>query len=315
MVRFDRVTQDRLHAALQKVFPEARIRPSEVDALAVALWRARAAGEELPPDLARIDLSAYATPLAELSGTLSASAGEVLRAEANDPYRYYWVKAEHARQSPGGFPNFVGELAMVRVSLPARTPKAFKTKIGSVEPGDHLIDTVLEANQKYARFLAAPLGRVDLITPARQGVRFGAISVLLGYKKPRDAQPFCYILEAGTATGQPKVLYLGKTIGATINAYSGYQPTPFSCPNHAYLGKFQLEGDEPKQLEVAARKIEAGVSQAPYMKLTVRFEREAGAIRSIWPGFLIARAASIVLFREHKGTIAKDCALPPPGEI
>lgn len=313
MVRFDRVTQGGLHAALQKVFPDARVKPSDLDALAVALFRARSAGEALPADLARIDLSPYAASLAELSVSLGPSGGGVVEPASNEPYRYYWVRAEHARQSPGGFPSFVGELAMVRVTLPARTPKTFKTKIGSVEPGDHLIDTVLEANQKYARFLESPLGRVDLITPPRQGVRFGAISVLLGYKKAQDPLPFCYILEAGTATGQPKVVYLGKKLGSTINAYTGYQPTPFSCPNHAYIGKFQLTGDDPKQLEVAARKIEAGVSQQPYMKINVRFERETASIRNIWPGFLIARAASIVLFREQKGTIDKECGLPPEG--
>src|SRR5690606_5291441 len=121
-------------------------------------------------------------------------------------------------------------------------------------------------NQKYARFLEAPLARVDLITPPRQGVRFGAISVLLGYKKPKDPLPFCYILEAGTATGQPKVLYLGKTIDATINNYAGYQPTPFACPSHAYTGKLSMNGDDPNVLTIRGRPVEAGKSQPVYIQ-------------------------------------------------
>jgi hypothetical protein len=312
MVRFDRVTQASLHAALQRVFPDARVKANDLEALAVSLWRARQAGETLPPDLARIDLSAYSAELSDLSKGLGPNDTASKPQVGPDAYRYYWVQSEHSRLDPPGFEPFVGELAMVRVTLPARTPKTFRTQIGDVEPGDHLIDTLLEANQKYARFLEAPLGRVDLVTPPRQGVRFGAISVLLGYKKPKDPLPFCYILEGGTATGQPKVLYLGKTLGATINAYAGYQPTPFACPSHAYLGKLTLDGDEPKLLEIAARKVEGGVSQAPYIKIRASFQRQQGSLRSIWPGFLIARAASIVWMRELKGTIVKDCELPPP---
>lgn len=202
---------------------------------------------------------------------------------------------------------------MARVTLPARSPQAFQTCIGQVLPGDHLVDTVLEANQKYARFLSQPIGRLDLVTPPRQGVRFGAISVLLGYALPTDLTPFCYILEAGTATGQPKVLYLGKTIDSTINAYSGYQPTPFACPSHAYTGKLTLQGDDPVLLRVTSREVEGGTSQAPYIDIQVEFALQTGSVSTIWPGFLIARAASIVLMRKLRGTISTDCDFSPPG--
>jgi hypothetical protein len=314
MVRLDRATEDKLRGALVRAFPDARARPRDVEALAVCVRRAQEAKEELPEELRSLDLSPYADQLRELERTLALSSPQALSGPlpAADAYRYYWIKSEHQRHKPDGFTPFVGEVAMVRVTLPLRTPRSFQTRIGSVNPDDHLVDTVLEANQKFARFLDAPIGRLDLITPARQGVRFGAVSVLLGYKKPKDPTPSCYILEGGTATGQPKVLYLGRSVGATINAYTGYQPTPFACPSHAYTGRLTLEGDEPKLLEITSRQVNGGVSQTPYITIRASFQRQLGHVANIWPGFLIARAASIVLMRNAKGTIPRDCDLPPP---
>jgi len=52
--------------------------------------------------------------------------------------------------------------------LPPTKPGKISTAIGSIEPSDHLIDTVFEANQKYARNLGYCRERVDCITPPRQ---------------------------------------------------------------------------------------------------------------------------------------------------
>lgn len=315
MIRFDAGTRVKLYAALKGAFPDSR--PSEADllALSVCLDRAQAQGEKLPPELQNIDLKPYSAALKTSAAELELASVETsTQARAPlDKARYYWVQSKHTRLAPVGFEPFVGELAMVRVTLPLSRSKSFNTAIGKVLPGDHLIDTVLEANQKYARFLEAPLGRVDLITPPRQGVRFGAISVLLGYKTPKDPLPFCYILEAGTATGQPKVLYLGKTMDVTINAYSGYQPTPFACPSHAYTGKLTMNGDDPSVLTIRARPIEGGKSAPVYIQIDASFSVQQGDVKTIWPGFLIARAASIVFMRQHRGTISTQCSQPPPG--
>lgn len=315
MIRFDTGTRTQLYTALKGAFPDSRPSDADLLALSVCLDRARAKGDPLPSELQSIDLKPY-------SAALQASAAELDLASAEtstvalaplDKARYYWVESKHTRLAPGGFDPFVGELTMVRVTLPLSRAKNFNTAIGKVLPADHLIDTVLEANQKYARFLEAPLGRVDLITPPRQGVRFGAISILLGYKTPKDPLPFCYILEAGTATGQPKVLYLGKTMDTTINAYSGYQPTPFACPSHAYTGKLTMNGDDPNVLTIRARPIEGGKSAPVYIQIDASFSAQKGDIKSIWPGFLIARAASIVFMRQHRGTISTQCNPTPPG--
>jgi hypothetical protein len=315
MIRFDAATRVKLYSALKGAFPDSRPSDPDLVALSVCLDRARAQGEALPSELQAIDLKPYAAELKASAQALDLASVETTTAPRTslDKARYYWVESKHSRLSPGGFDPFVGELAMVRVTLPKDRGKTFNTAIGKILPADHLIDTVLEANQKYARFLEAPLGRVDLITPPRQGVRFGAISILLGYKTPRAARPFCYILEAGTATGQPKVLYLGKTMDATINAYSGYQPTAFSCPSHAYTGKLTLNGDDPKLLTIRARAIDDGKSQPAYIQIDASFLAQSGDIKTIWPGFLIARAASIVFARQHAGTIQTECDTAPPG--
>jgi len=304
-----------MYGALKDAFPDAKVTDSDIVALAVCLRRSKAAGEPLPDELKDVDVSPYDAELAEYETDIDLPPMEtkVLPRPAADKGRYYWVKSTHTRKSPSGFSPFTGELAMARVTLPARIPQSFRTCIGDVTPGDHLIDTVLEANQKYARFLSKPIARLDVITPPRQGVRFGAISVLLGYAAATDPVPFCYILEAGTATGQPKVLYLGKTIATTINNYSGYQPTPFACPSHAYTGNLTLKGDDPLTLRVTSREIENGQSKAPYIDVTAEFSLQTDHVSTIWPGFLTARAASIVFARRLRGTISTDCDFSPPG--
>lgn len=315
MIDFDDNTRGKLYGAMKAAFPDAKVTDPDLEALACCLRRSKAAGETLPKELKGVDLTAYEKDLSAYESELDLPPLEksTVARPSTDKGRYYWAHATHTRETPAGFSPFVGELPMVRVTLPAQVPKSFSTCIGQVLPGDHLVDTVLEANQKYARFLSQPIGRLDLITPPRQGVRFGAISVLLGYAKATDKTPFCYILEAGTATGQPKVLYLGKTIASTINAYSGYQPTPFACPSHAYLGKLTLAGDDPKTLQVTSREVDGGVSKPPYIDVTVDFQLQTGKVTTIWPGFLMARAVSIVLFRRLKGTISTDCTMSTPG--
>jgi hypothetical protein len=309
MVVFDTRTEAKLYEVLRRAFPDARLGNADIVALAVALRSAGQSRTPLPGPLASIDLSPYARDLDGAAAKYPVGGLTHCPRGPQDEFRYYWAKATHTRKTPSGFEPFVGELAMARVRLPDSVPKAIDTAIGGVEPGDHLIDTVFEANQKYQTSLGYPLARVDCITPTRQGVRFGAISILLGYRD-ENGPPTCYILEAGTATGQPKVLYLGKAIGTTINAWSGYQPTPFACPTHAYTGQLTLTGDDPKLLHITSRTVNGGTSQAPYIDISIEFTLQTDDVSTIWPGFLIARAAMIVLERELSGKIPKDCPAP-----
>jgi hypothetical protein len=305
-------TRRLLEDKLREAFPDAHVEARDVEGFALALHANKACTgpESAAPELRNLDFRGCAEQLDQLAkAALPGGADEDDVANVGipggDEVRYYWVEATHTRRHPDGFQPFIGTLPMVRVSLPANEPHAVATAIGTFEPADHLIATVHEANEKFAAALGYQLARVDMITPPRQELRFGAISVMLGYKQATGA-PTCYILEAGTATGQPKVVYLGKRLDVKIDRYSGYKPTPFACPDNAYTGTLELAGDSPDTLHVTARKIRNGASQTPYMDLVAKFDEETTHVRNIWAGLLIARAATIVLARQLRG-IPEDC--------
>lgn len=313
MINFSQDVEDKLYRAIKSSFPDAKVGEEDLLALAVCVRRAKKSNQELPPALSSINLDPYQTALDQQAASLPTSEIESMD-HPQDGHRYYWVEAHHVRHTPAGFAPFTGHLGMARVTLDETRPRKYKTAFGTITPGDHLIDTVYEANQKYSRHLGYEIDRLDLITPAREALRFAAISVLLGYKNKSDRRPSCYILEAGTATGQPKVLYLGKEIGQPINAYSGYSPTPFACPNHAYLGTLTVKNDDdPDQLRISSRVIKDGTSQQPYIDVTIQWDLQTGKLNNIWPGFLLARATAIVLTRAMKKTIPTDCNERSPG--
>jgi hypothetical protein len=311
-IQFDPTTLRILQRTLRDAFPNAEVHQHDCEALALALhdpsWNTTQ--EPLPAELKCLDFTPWSDQLAQLARSElpgGAEAEGVTRAPraAGDAVRYYWAEATHARLHPEGYAPFVGKLPMVRVRLPDRTPHDFVTALGTLEQADHLIATVFEANDKYAGKLGYALQRVDVITPPRQVLRFGAVSVMLGYRDA-TALPSCYILEAGTATGQAKVLFLGATMDSKINSYSGYQPTPFSCSDNAYTGTLTLAGDSPVLLHVTSRKIIDHVSQPAYIDIRVQFSEETTQLRNIWSGLLIARAALIVQGRKDRG-LAPGC--------
>lgn len=314
MVQFSDEIQQQLYGALKDSFPDTKVTDADMLALAICLQAEKDAGaQDLPAALTCIDLRPYEAALKQKVAELPETGNYAVTRKAKDKGRYYWVTASHIRHTPEGFKPFTGELAMARVTLAARTPTKFHTAFGIISPHDHLIDTVYEANIKYQRHLGYALERVDLITPARDAVRFGAISVLFGYKRATDKKPSCYILEAGTATGQPKVLYLGKKLGQPINAYSGYAPTPFACAQHAYYGTLTAKNnDDPDTLTITSRDVKDGVSQQPYIDVTIKWQLQEGKLKNIWPGFLIAKASAIVLGRVMSKKIPMGCDEEPP---
>lgn len=304
-IDLDATTRRILHRALKEAFPDAHVQPADVDATALALYRRaddpRIGG--LPSELAQLDLRPYAEQLdalAELTQADAAGGLSAVQRAQDDVTRYYWIEARHARTHPTGYVPFVGQLAMGRVSLPTSRPETVRTALGTIEPEDHLIATVDEANRKFAGNLGYVLQRVDIVTPLRQGLRFGAISVLLGYQDAA-AKPSCYILEAGTATGQPKVLFLGEKLDSTVDRYSGYKPTPFSCPDNAYTGRLLVDGDNPKQLHIKSRKILNNVSQPHYIDVLISFTEQTDTLRNIWAGSVLAEAALIVWLQQQRG--------------
>lgn len=297
---------EKLKSTLQDAFPDARIDDSDVEAFALALQQGLPdLDAQLPEELKRLGIGSgdrKVSPLARsvVSGPTDAEGVTRTPRVEGDSLRYYWVESRHDRRDPAGHPPFVGKLAMVRASLPRVEPRRFISAIGTVEPSDHLIATVHEANDKFAAALKYELQRVDVITPPRQFLRFGAVSVMLGYRDAR-AQPSCYILEAGTATGQPKVLYLGRTLDATINRRTGYKPTTFSCSDNAYTGQLTVVGDSPTVLHITARDIIGNQSKPAYIAITATFTEQKGPIANVWPGLLIARAGLIVASRSLSG--------------
>ena len=293
MIRFDTGTRAALEKLISSSFPDAHIDEGSITGLAAALWVSKSQ---------HLDLSKYSDDLENLAKTFGLQVvqgtGEASihckPGQESSGVRYYEAQAEHARKAPP-MDAFVGKLSMARVTLPASEPETIQTRLGSVEPRDHLLATLAEVQKEYGSEVSYPIARVDLVSPARLGgTRFGAIGVYLGYADAAGMPTF-YILEAGTATGDSKVLYFKEFGDGIITSFTGYRPTPFSNPKHAYNGKLTLNGDSPDRLQVTARR----ASDAEhYIRIDVHFT-ETNNPDVVWPAFHIMRALGIVIDRLH----------------
>ncbi|MFV8751945.1 hypothetical protein ACNOYE_15475 [Nannocystaceae bacterium ST9] len=182
----------------------------------------------------------------------------------------YRLRATHARRLPI-VSVFTGETEAVRVTLGEHAPITWDTPIGLVIPEDHLLPTVDALREKFGARLDRPFEHVELITPARYAfTRFAPMAIYLGYEHAGDARPFFYVFEAGTATGQPKVLYLAPTLDAIVEERSGYEPTPLSSADHWYSGglRFAAGGNDPEVLFMRASKQRGG---EPHLRLHVEY--------------------------------------------
>lgn len=173
---------------------------------------------------------------------------------------------------------FVGVLPMVRVPLPAvmsGSDAVLDTSLGQVDfARDHLAGSVELVGTLFSAQLGYAPARVDLLTPVRSlGMRFAAIAVYLGYRNASDTEPSCYILEAGLATGQAAMLYLGLTPSTTIVQTSGYIPTPFSSATNTYTGTLTVVNDQPTQLVVQS----ATGTNSWYIQVTIDFVQASSA--------------------------------------
>lgn len=182
----------------------------------------------------------------------------------------YRLRATHARRLPI-VSVFTGTTEAVRVVLGVHEPITWDTPIGLVIPEDHLLPTVDALRDKFGERIARPFEHVELITPARHAfTRFAPMAIYLGYAHAGDARPFFYVFEAGTATGQPKVLYLAPTLDAIVEERSGYVPTPLSSADHWYTGglRFAESGNDPEVLYMRASKHRGG---EPHLRLHVDY--------------------------------------------
>ena len=222
--------------------------------------------------------------------------GDVSAPASDDPRvtGYYLAHARHARISGDGKHAFTGFLPMVSLTLPEK-PDDIQTRMGWAYAGDRKMHSLADVRaylaEVKAHFGSAPraLDRVELLTPPRLAQsRFGAIAVYVLH--PEGA-----IVEAGMATGQPRVLFWLPTMGEWHVRRSWYKPTPDSSPDHFYKAKLSVDGDrraarleilrfnaDPRQPEFAAL--------APTMQIVARFERHAQPIIE-FPGALLFQAA------------------------
>jgi hypothetical protein len=197
------------------------------------------------------------------------------------PFQYYEALATHARVAPP-FSVFTGRLPLVRFRIPdrgtAQTLEPIDTPAGRLLPSDRLAPSV---DVLWATFGSDPqlqVGRperVDMITPPRlAGARFAAISLYLCYERNADANPSFYILEAGLATGEARMPFLGRTMSSLIVAQTQYKPTTFSRRSHFYRGKLLMDAahpGEPSLLSVEVFKHQP--PSDPYLRVTVEYHK------------------------------------------
>lgn len=278
---------------LRQSFPDAEVDDEMLEAVAVAGFLDPHSGVRLQWDQYDGRLEAHAAALGLSRGPGGASLRVPSRPREPGAVRHYKVHATHNREHPDYDP-FTGHVGMVRVTLPRDQPRRITTEVGDVEPDDHLLATVAEVQHKYGARIDGAITHVDLITPPRRhGARFAAISVYLGFTARSPGTPSFYVLEAGLATGQPKVLYFAPSFDTRLVSYSGYRPTPFSDVRHVYTARLTPLGDSPLLLQIRAHRDE---STRPYMCIHSVFE-ETDQPDTTWPAQLLLRAATIVARR------------------
>lgn len=220
-------------------------------------------------------------------GSLTMEKAPIARHVEEKEHPLYLAYADHHRVK--GLPpsaekmesHFVLPLPVVRVRLPATLTAenaVIETAIGDVDLlKDHLYGSVDQIAAKYggSDYFGARPARVDLLTPARSvGWRFGAMAVYLGYRKADDRAPSFYMLEAGTATGEAKMIYFSPNMGLISNVTSYYLPTPFVTMDNTYSGGVTMSAapneDEPQTLLVESR---SPGQKDPYITVTVTYKR------------------------------------------
>ncbi len=158
---------------------------------------------------------------------------------------YYLTWPDHGR-SKAPYERFCQPVPMVRFSLPRDGQEIVNTLLGDAYPNDRKFNNLTDAVNRLKPTLGYAPGRVDLLTPLRSAdARFAALAMYLGYKKADDKQPTFFVVEAGLATGQPKVLYLAPTVDQGVNTQAAFSGTPFNMPWHWYKAKLEMTDEDP----------------------------------------------------------------------
>ena len=212
-------------------------------------------------------------------------------------FTYYDTLAEHMRsQHEKPHSGFLGLLPQVRVTLPEQPPAdsvLARTAIGFVFTQDHLLGSAsavrAEMVQRYGNAYQ-DITRVDVISPARLGSRFGAIGLYLGYRN-QAALPSFYILEAGLATGPSVRLFPSPDMNKIVHAPTAYLPTPFVELSNTYDGTMIMNGDEPAMLVVQSfREPRSALGARIHVTVTYQ-QRTAATVTKLAPGDITLMAA------------------------
>ena len=293
---------ERVRQAMARAFPVTRITDNVLDGVVQILLRRRQPGQAGPVD-----------PTVREQAPIQKTVQE-------GEHRLYLAAADHHRvkgmpQNPQPMESrFNMPLPVVRVPLPptlTAQSSTIQTAVGEVDlRRDHLLGSLDLIAEKYggADYLGYRPARVDLITPARwANSRFGAMAVYLGYRRAEDRAPSFYLLEAGTATGEAKMIYFSPSMQPIERVTSYYLPTPFVNMRYTYGGGLTMQAapheDEPDQLIV--RSYAVGDSE-PYIIVTVKYEHRPSFPLPL-PIELIADAGSrIALIARTMGVSAVE---------
>ena len=290
---------ERVRGALSPAFPDGQVTDAHVHAVVHGAWL------NYRSDFSHLGISAPPEgwtgtvenwwhglfhPVDDLHKVEDLSEGMVGKESVDAVYSaepLYVARADHQRVKTfnGNSPfqsAFMAELDMVRVALPATLSEGggniIKTRIGQVDlGGDHLLGSIDQIAHKFGAELGYVPARVDMLTPPRiMGMRvaFGA-TLYFGYRNAGDTHPAFYIAEGGMPTGEPKTVYLGKTIDTVIKAKAGFKVSPYASPDNEYIFNLQMTPgapDEPERFSIEAFR---NGQAFPYIKTTVRFSRVA----------------------------------------
>ena len=223
------------------------------------------------------------------------------RRRVKTKYPIYKLAARHIRSEPITS-EFTGRCQSVRVRLPRRKPgKAsfIGTWVGTVEARDHLLFSIEEVEDRYAEAFGTrrELARVDLITGARfRKRRFSPVSIYLAYtSRLPGAKPAFYLLEGGSAAGNPEALYLAKDMDQVIHQQAGFTFTPLTCKRNWYEGGLEMSADgrEPACVYLTSATDQAG--KHAYLRLSLQYARERRPKQVVHPFELQIEAALRVL--------------------
>ncbi len=168
--------------------------------------------------------------------------------EESHPVRYYASKPVHDRAQSAPHSRFMQPVPLIRFDLPPTGRETIRTKVGWAMPGDRKFNSLEDVGKRVEPTVGYRPGRVELITAARWLGRFASVAVYLAYRKADDPAPDFYMVEAGLASGEPRVVYLATSMKDPIDARAGYEPTPFATVNNWYKARLTLKDGHPTNL-------------------------------------------------------------------